>query len=71
MDVYEKQLIASGTMSKEEVDKLHEKVMSILNEEFNSSKDYVPKTRDWLAAFWSGFKSPEQLSRIRNTGYAL
>lgn len=68
VDVYEKQLIASGTMSKEEVDKLHEKVMSILNEEFNSSKDYVPKTRDWLAAFWSGFKSPEQLSRIRNTG---
>lgn len=68
VDVYEKQLIASGTMSKEEVDKLHDKVMSILNEEFVNSKTYVPKTRDWLAAFWAGFKSPEQLSRIRNTG---
>eukprot|EP00250_Pteridium_aquilinum_P034625 c7842_g1_i1 orf=180-3287(+) len=68
VDVYEKQLVASGMMSKEEVDKLHEKVMSILNEEFNSSKDYVPKTRDWLAAYWAGFKGPEQLSRIRNTG---
>ncbi|MCO5602599.1 hypothetical protein L7F22_056733 [Adiantum nelumboides] len=68
VDVYEKQLIDSGTMSKDEIDKLHNKVMSILNEEFLNSKEYVPKTRDWLAAFWAGFKSPEQLSRIRNTG---
>ncbi|KAM1263351.1 hypothetical protein ACFXTH_028365 [Malus domestica] len=26
------------------------------------------KKRDWLASHWSGFKSPEQISRIRNTG---
>ena len=56
-------------MTKESVDKMHDKVMSILNEEFNNCKDYVPKTRDWLAAFWAGFKGPEQLSRVRNTGY--
>lgn len=58
-------------MTKAEIDKIHEKVMSILNEEFNNCKDYVPRTWDWLAAFWAGFKSPEQLSRIRNTGYIL
>lgn len=44
--------------------------MNILNEEFNNSKDYTPSKRDWLAAFWAGFKGPEQLSRVRNTGYA-
>ena len=57
-------------MTKEDIDKMLTKVNSILNEEFLASKDYVPKRRDWLSSHWSGFKSPEQLSRIRNTGYA-
>lgn len=56
-------------MSKEDIDETHKKVITILNEEFEASKDYVPQRRDWLAAYWQGFKSPEQLSRIRNTGY--
>lgn len=68
LDLYEKQLIEMGQMSKEEIDALHKKVNSILNEEFINSKEYVPNRRDWLAAYWAGFKSPEQLSRIRNTG---
>ena len=69
VDIYQKHLIETGVMTKESVDKMHDKVMSILNEEFNNCKDYVPKSRDWLAAFWAGFKGPEQLSRVRNTGY--
>lgn len=68
LDLYEKQLIEMGQLSKEEIDALHKKVNSILNEEFINSKEYVPNRRDWLAAYWAGFKSPEQLSRIRNTG---
>lgn len=68
LDLYEKQLIESGQLSKEEIDDLHNKVNSILNEEFVNSKEYVSNRRDWLAAYWAGFKSPEQLSRIRNTG---
>jgi len=68
LDLYENQLIEMGQLSKEEIDALHNKVSSILNEEFINSKEYVPNRRDWLAAYWTGFKSPEQLSRIRNTG---
>jgi len=68
LDLYEKQLIEMGQLSKEEIDALHNKVNSFLNEEFINSKEYVPNRRDWLAAYWTGFKSPEQLSRIRNTG---
>ncbi|GLJ06329.1 hypothetical protein SUGI_0036560 [Cryptomeria japonica] len=68
VDVYEEQLIQSGQLSKEEIDALHSKVNSILNEEFVDSKEYVPNRRDWLSAYWTGFKSPEQLSRRRNTG---
>lgn len=56
-------------MTKENIDKINEKVNTILNEEFLSSKDYVPQRRDWLSSHWAGFKSPEQISRVRNTGY--
>ncbi|KAG6383476.1 hypothetical protein SASPL_115243 [Salvia splendens] len=31
-------------------------------------KDCVPQKRDWFSAYWTGFKSPEQLSHVRNTG---
>ncbi|VFQ67429.1 unnamed protein product [Cuscuta campestris] len=68
LEIYQKKLMESGHVTKEDVEKIHNKINSILNEEFISSKDYVPQKRDWLSAFWSGFKSPEQLSRIRNTG---
>ncbi|THG02997.1 hypothetical protein TEA_023582 [Camellia sinensis var. sinensis] len=68
LEIYEKKLLESGELTKEDIDKIHEKVNSILNEEFLASKDYVPKRRDWLSAYWLGFKSPEQISRVRNTG---
>jgi 2-oxoglutarate dehydrogenase E1 component len=58
-------------VTKEDIDKIQNKVNTILNEEFLASKDYVPKKRDWLSSHWFGFKSPEQLSRIRNTGYVV
>eukprot|EP00249_Psilotum_nudum_P024731 c29278_g1_i4 orf=531-3692(-) len=68
LEIYERQLMEMGQMTEEEANKMRDKVMSILNEEFINSKDYVPQTRDWLAAYWAGFKGPEQRSRIRNTG---
>uniref|UniRef100_A0A7N0SV57 2-oxoglutarate dehydrogenase, mitochondrial n=2 Tax=Kalanchoe fedtschenkoi TaxID=63787 RepID=A0A7N0SV57_KALFE len=68
LEIYQKKLLESGEASKETIDKINNKVLSILNEEFIASKEYVPRKRDWLAAYWAGFKSPEQLSRIRNTG---
>lgn len=68
LEIYQKKLLETGQVTKEDIDRIHNKVTSILNEEFLASKDYVPQKGDWLSAFWSGFKSPEQLSRIRNTG---
>ena len=57
-------------MTEEDIKRIQEKVLAILNEEFLASKDYIPRRRDWLSSHWTGFKSPEQLSRVRNTGYA-
>ncbi|KAL0429457.1 UNVERIFIED_CONTAM: 2-oxoglutarate dehydrogenase, mitochondrial [Sesamum radiatum] len=68
LEIYQKKLLGSGQVTKEDIDQISNKVTSILNEEFLASKEYVPQRRDWLSAYWAGFKSPEQLSRIRNTG---
>ena len=68
LEIYHNQLLESGKISKEDIDKIHKKVSTILNEEFKKSKDDIPNKRDWLSAYWTGFKSPEQISRIRNTG---
>jgi hypothetical protein len=68
LEIYQKKLLESGKISKEDIDRLNKKVSTILMEEFKNSKDYVPNKRDWLSAYWTGFKSPEQISRIRNTG---
>ncbi|KAK4476663.1 hypothetical protein RD792_015823 [Penstemon davidsonii] len=68
LEIYQKKLLESGQVSKDDINQINSKVLSILNEEFLASKDYVPQRRDWLSAYWTGFKSPEQLSRIRNTG---
>lgn len=68
LEIYQKKLLETGNVGKEDIEKIHSKINTILNDEFVASKDYVTQKRDWLSAFWSGFKSPEQLSRIRNTG---
>ncbi|GAA0161965.1 dehydrogenase [Lithospermum erythrorhizon] len=68
LEIYQKKLLENGQVAKEDMDRIQNKVSSILNEEFVASKDYVPQKRDWLSAYWSGFKSPAQLSRIRHTG---
>ena len=35
------------------------------------SKDYKQEKGDWLSSVWTGFNSPSQTSRIRNTGVPL
>ncbi|KAJ1394511.1 thiamine diphosphate-binding fold [Sesbania bispinosa] len=68
LEIYQKKLLELGEITQEDIDKIQKKVTSILNNEILPSKDYVPQRRDWLSTYWSGFKSPEQLSRIWNTG---
>ncbi|KAI9128126.1 hypothetical protein K1719_001119 [Acacia pycnantha] len=68
LKIYEKKLLESGEVTQESIQNTYNKVNSILNEEFMASKGSISKKRDWLSSHWSGFKSPEHLSRIRNTG---
>ncbi|XWS56551.1 hypothetical protein CRYUN_Cryun09bG0095100 [Craigia yunnanensis] len=68
LQIYQNKLLESGQVTEEDIGNISQKVSSILNEEFFTIKDYVPKRRDWLSAYWTGFKSPEQLSCVQNTG---
>ncbi|VFQ90699.1 unnamed protein product [Cuscuta campestris] len=68
LEIFRKKLVNAGNVGKDDIEKMHNKINAVLNEEFVACKDYAAQKRDWLSAFWSGFKSPEQLSRIRNTG---
>ncbi|PAN29467.1 hypothetical protein PAHAL_5G228800 [Panicum hallii] len=68
LNLYEQKLLGTGEVSNEDVQKIHEKVNIFLDEEFAKSKDFVANKRDWLSASWTGFKPPEQISRVFDTG---
>lgn len=71
LEIYEKKLVDLGVVREEEIDSIHKKINSTLNQEFMASKDHVPNRRDWLLANWTGIKSPHQLSPIATTGYVI
>lgn len=68
LEIYEKALLESGEVSKEEIDEIKQFTLESYENDLEASKSYVPKSDDWLSSKWSGFKSPKQLSRIRPTG---
>jgi 2-oxoglutarate dehydrogenase E1 component len=39
-------------MLQEEIDAIYHKINTILNQEFEASKSYVPQQRDWLSSHW-------------------
>ncbi len=67
--VYEKQLIAEGTCSAKDIEAIKATVNGTMESEFVAAKDWVTPPGDWLSSKWSGFLSPRQRSRIRETGY--
>lgn len=69
--VYEKQLLTEGTCSQKEISDIKAMVQSTLESEFIASKDWVTPASDWLSSKWSGFFSPKQHARIRETGVAV
>ncbi|KAL6619786.1 hypothetical protein ACP70R_034925 [Stipagrostis hirtigluma subsp. patula] len=71
LNLYEQKLLETGQVFREDIQMIHDKVNKILNEEFEKSKDFVPKKRDWLSANWAGLKPPEQTSSVRITGVKL
>lgn len=51
-----------------QVQRIHDRIQTIMNEQFEKAHEYKPNAKDWLASHWEGFMSPAQMSKIRNTG---
>jgi 2-oxoglutarate dehydrogenase complex dehydrogenase (E1) component-like enzyme len=68
---YVHKLLAEGVVTEDEVREVHNRIQGILQEEFELAKDHRVREQEWLSSVWSGFNSPAQRSRIRNTGAAL
>lgn len=59
------------TASAEQIQAVTDNVQAFLSHNFENAKDYKQDKRDWLSSYWSGYHSPSQLSRIRNTGVPM
>jgi 2-oxoglutarate dehydrogenase E1 component len=69
--IYVEKLLSEGSITKDDVRKVADRVQQILHDAFESAKEYKPKKSDWLSSVWQGFMSPVQHSRIRNTGVPM
>ena len=67
--VFQNQLVSDGTCALSEIEEVKAMVGATLQSEFDASKDWVTPKMDWLSSRWSGFLSPRQHGRIRETGY--
>jgi 2-oxoglutarate dehydrogenase E1 component len=45
---------------------IHDRVQSILQEEFEAAKSYQATAKDWLSSAWRGFMSPAQVGRTHS-----
>ncbi|CAN0295422.1 unnamed protein product, partial [Discosporangium mesarthrocarpum] len=63
-----KKKMKEGVATKEELDEIKGFVLSSYEKDFEASKTWESAGDDWLSSKWSGFKSPRQLSRVRQTG---
>lgn len=68
--VFENQILSKGTVTKEEIEVIKQRVQDTLESEFAARNSWPnPKDSDWLSTKWIGFKSPRQISKIQSTGF--
>ena len=65
---YVDKLLQEGVITDDEVREVHNRIQRILQEEYEMAKEHRVSEQEWLSSVWSGFSSPSQRSRIRNTG---
>ncbi len=71
MQIYREKLIKEGIVTPESIKKMEEFILEEFNKSFKLSATYAPNKADWFSSYWKGFKSAEQLSKIRATGWSL
>ena len=64
---YAEQLVAEGSMSQEETDKVYDDFNAILDEAFDAVNSYKPNSADFLEGAWEGLKVAYGDDRRGNT----
>ncbi|KAL6074805.1 oxoglutarate dehydrogenase (succinyl-transferring) [Balamuthia mandrillaris] len=67
LDVYREHMLKEGVVTQEDIKAMEDRVMQEYNSAYERASTYEPKNMDWLDSYWKGYKSPEQLSKIRST----
>ncbi|XRB17367.1 2-oxoglutarate dehydrogenase E1 component [Pseudoscourfieldia marina] len=70
-ETFARQLVKIGLVTDDEVEEMKARIFRLLDAELQASKTHVSVAREWLASLWEGFKSPDSLSKIRNTGVPI
>jgi len=63
LSIYEEKLLAENTISKEELEKQKSNFKNLLDQQFQTAKDYKPKI-EWFEGTWSRYK-PQKGKDIR------
>jgi 2-oxoglutarate dehydrogenase E1 component len=68
LQIYQEQLLAEGSATKAEIDKLSADIWQHYEEKYEFSKSYKPMNMDWMAQNWKGMMAKNQFSAKRPTG---
>ena len=62
IEKYTEQLLAEGSVTHEEVEKMRSRIWGMLEEQYVASKTYKGTSKEWVSSSWSGYKSPSELA---------
>lgn len=75
LSLYSGSLAREGCLEESEIERMRERVWSVLEECYAASKGYTPTAKEWMTSHWNGFKGPRELrdsiSPARITGLPL
>jgi 2-oxoglutarate dehydrogenase E1 component len=71
VQIYSKQLVESGVLSRDEVDGMQAAFRSHLDQELAASEGYKPNKADWLDGRWSAIGFADDDARRGDTGVAI
>jgi 2-oxoglutarate dehydrogenase E1 component len=57
LSIYEKKLIAEGTLTAEEAERMHAEFAKRLDEELEAAKSFKANKADWLDGVWAGMEA--------------
>lgn len=61
-EIYTEKLKIEGSITNQESENIKQEAHEFFEKSYERSKNYTPKSKEWLTSSWNGFKSPKELS---------